>query len=105
MEAIYEDRAGVLWIGTAEGGLSRFDRETGDLHPLQTRPWRSFNSLSHNEVKAIYEDRQGELWIGTSIGGLNRFDREAGYFTHYQHDRATPNSLSQNSRLVDPRRP
>ena len=36
--AIYEDRAGVLWIGTRAGGLNKIDRETQSFASYQHDP-------------------------------------------------------------------
>jgi PAS domain S-box-containing protein len=63
VRAIYEDRAGNLWIGTYGGGLNRFsdgkfiayDKDVGSA-----------------PIWLLQEDRAGNLWIGTT-GGLIRF--------------------------------
>ena len=34
---IYQDRAGVLWLGTFEGVLSRFDVQDGNLREPHTK--------------------------------------------------------------------
>ncbi|MCP4289564.1 MAG: response regulator [Gammaproteobacteria bacterium] len=92
--AIYEDRAGVLWIGT-DGGLNQFDPETERFVHYRHHP-ADPQSLSHNSVRSICEDGSGTLWVGT-YGGLNRFDRATGHVIRYQHDPADPVSLSHNS--------
>ena len=107
VQSIYQDQAGVLWIGTA-GGLDRLDRESvpgagaGQFIHYRNDP-RDPHSLSNNNVTSIYEDRMGVLWIGTFGGGLNRFDpgstpgAGAERFIHYQNDPNDPHSLSNNN--------
>jgi len=94
--SIYEDRAGVLWIGTWYGGLNKFNRETGTFTRYQHDPTDP-QSLSSNIIRSIFEDRSGVLWLGTWGGGLNKFDRETGSFTRYQHDSTNPQSLSSDA--------
>ncbi len=96
VSAIYEDRFGMLWIGTQSGGLNRFDQETEQFIHYTYQPNQP-NSLSDNAVTAIAEDRFGLLWIGTQGGGLNQFDRETEQFIHYTHDPNHSNSLSHNA--------
>ncbi len=54
IESIYEDRSGVLWVGTQDGWLERYDRETDQFAHYQVS--------SH--VYAIHEDSDGMFWIG-----------------------------------------
>jgi ligand-binding sensor domain-containing protein len=85
--AIFDDRRGDLWVGTAGGGLQRLDRETGgfehfdlagDVVPLIADP--------------LVEDPGGELWVATD-GGLSRLDPATGHTTTYGDDRSDPGSL------------
>ncbi len=92
---IYEDRSGIIWIGTWGGGLNSYNCKTGQFSRYMNYP-ESKNSLSHNEVRAICEDRSGRLWVGTRGGGLDYLDREAGHFYHFKHEPRNPNSLSHN---------
>jgi signal transduction histidine kinase/ligand-binding sensor domain-containing protein len=71
IESLYEDRSGVLWVGTQDGWLERFDRGSGQFTHFQV--------ASH--VFAIYEDREGVVWIGSKDPGLLRFDRDTGETT------------------------
>ena len=95
--AIYEDRQGVLWVGTPEA-LNRIDRETG--HYTSYR--RTAGPAASTDVITIREDRSGNLWVGTYGHGLLRFDRRTGQFKTYQHNPADPYSLSNGfvSRLL-----
>jgi signal transduction histidine kinase/ligand-binding sensor domain-containing protein/DNA-binding response OmpR family regulator len=110
--SLYEDRSGVLWIGTYRGGLNKFDRETNTFSSYRHDPDNP-NSLSANSVMAIHEDRFGVLWVGTAEGGLNKLvlsssasepelkSKESGAnkatFVHFEHDPDNPNSLSNNA--------
>ncbi|RKZ74325.1 MAG: hypothetical protein DRR19_30200, partial [Candidatus Parabeggiatoa sp. nov. 1] len=95
--SVYEDRTGILWIGTFGGGLNKFDRRQNQfvhyLHSPQNQ-----DSLSNDKVRVIYEDKTGSLWIGTREG-LNKFDREQEKFVHYRNDPQNSDSLSEDSVL------
>ncbi len=93
VQAVCEDQAGRLWIGTAaglnileDGAAGRFTRYRPD--PLDP------HSLSEASITAIYEDRAGALWLATQGGGVNQYARAKDKFPRYQHDPLEPNSLS-----------
>ncbi len=102
VRALHEDRSGHLWIGTRNGGLNRYDRQTGTFTRYPHDPAVP-GSLAHNLVRAIHQDRAGTLWIGTGGGGLDRFEVDApesapgtATFTHFRHDPDDPASLSHD---------
>ncbi len=94
--SIFEDKSGNLWIGTAGGGLNKFEKEKDTFIHYKNNPIDP-NTLSDYRVRSIYEDRSGLLWIGTHAGGLNKFNRYGKKFVHYKMDPANLNSLSNNS--------
>ena len=67
VEDIYQDRQGLLWIATADGGVSRFDGTHFDTFGLT-------EGLPHLTVMAIAEDADGRLLLGTLGGGLAVYD-------------------------------
>ncbi len=78
--SIFEDRAGMLWLGGGGAGrLRRFDRRT-EQFTVYSHNARDPRSISNDEVWIVHEDRLGRLWIGTS-NGLNELDRARGTFT------------------------
>lgn len=64
IRCLLEDRAGVLWIGTAGGGLVRW--QDGQFTAITTK-----SGLSSDAVLCLAEDAAGPLWVGTA-SGLNR---------------------------------
>src|SRR5271165_5624462 len=63
--AMFRDRNGSLWIGTASRGLIHMHEGRTDRF---TRP----DGLSGNHVRTLFEDREGNVWVVTSEG-LDRF--------------------------------
>jgi len=62
------DAAGNKWIGTFEGGVSKFDGTT----------WTTYNTansgLASNMVNSIAIDAGGNKWFATQGGGVSKFD-------------------------------
>jgi ligand-binding sensor domain-containing protein/two-component sensor histidine kinase len=94
--SLYEDNSGLIWVGTAEGGIIKYDRERIKFKHYLHDPDNK-NSLSYNTVRSIYQDKTGLLWIGTLGGGLNKLEVKKNNFTHFLHQSNNPNSLSNNS--------
>jgi len=94
--SLYEDRSGMLWVGTDGSGLNRFDRETGKF-VLYQYDSDDPTSLGNNRISDIHEDSSGVLWIGTYGGGLNRFEPDSRTFVRYLHHPDEPRSLSNDT--------
>ena len=93
--SIYEDRSGIVWIGTNFGGISKYNPKKRKFAHYKSRPGKS-NSLNSNSILSVYEGHKGIIWLGTNGGGLNRFDRENNKFTHYISNPTDAKSLSNN---------
>ncbi|MEM1115725.1 MAG: two-component regulator propeller domain-containing protein [Bacteroidota bacterium] len=63
--------AGVLWLGTYDGGLNRMEVATGEVRRFTLQ-----DGLPDLSIKSILEDETGRLWLTTGTG-LVRFDPEA----------------------------
>jgi signal transduction histidine kinase/DNA-binding response OmpR family regulator/ligand-binding sensor domain-containing protein len=66
----YQDTAGTFWLGTAGGGLLRWDTKTGTKQLLSRK-----QGLLSNFVYAVYEDDYGHLWLPTNQG-IAQFDKQ-----------------------------
>ncbi|MGD2086422.1 MAG: two-component regulator propeller domain-containing protein [Candidatus Aminicenantes bacterium] len=97
--AIYQDPRdpqGILWIGTAGGGLNKFDRKKNQFTHYLARPGDA-NSLGSNMIFIISGSRTGVLWIGTVGEGVDKFDAKTERFTHYKHHPNQPDSFYNNN--------
>ena len=64
--------AGVVWVGTYDGGLNRLEVATG-----RVERWTRADGLPGLSVKSLLEDPHGRLWVGTDAG-LVRLDPATG---------------------------
>jgi len=102
INAIIEDRHGVVWVGTSRG-LFKLDQKSGKALHIRHDP-KDSASLSSDLVRTIYEDRNGDIWIGTGMeffndgdGGLNLLtDREMVKFKRWFSNPKDPASLVNN---------
>ncbi len=67
----HQDTEGVFWLGTAGGGLLRWDTKNGEKRLLSRN-----NGLLNNFVYAVYEDDYGHLWLPTNLG-IAQFDKQS----------------------------
>lgn len=92
IKSLYEDKTGNIWIGTAGGGLNKYNRSS-DTFQRYVSDKKDSLSISDNNVYSIFEDSRQNLWVGTFGGGLNLFNRITETFTHYRHS-SYRNSIS-----------
>ncbi|MFN8291197.1 MAG: two-component regulator propeller domain-containing protein [Chitinophagaceae bacterium] len=63
---ITDDKKGVIWIGTIDAGLWKYDGKT--LTNYTTK-----DGLVSNSILTVFCDKAGDLWIGTD-NGISRYD-------------------------------
>lgn len=68
VKILHEDQYGGIWAGTYNGGIQRFDPETGQVR-LFTHDPNNQASLGCNQVWSFTEDHQGRFWVGHLEGG------------------------------------
>lgn len=96
VRAIFEDRTGVLWVGSYAGGISKSKSLSGKVtHGLVgTNDGRR---LPDALVRAIWVDgKTGSAWIGTNAG-LAHLPRGADDYEVYEHRNDDPRSLGHDT--------
>lgn len=64
-----EDQTGELWVGSVNGGISRFNRKTDKFR----------HYLSGLNGICLYQDQEGAIWAGTSRG-LYHYNKDEDQF-------------------------
>ncbi|MBC7693975.1 MAG: SpoIIE family protein phosphatase [Burkholderiales bacterium] len=77
VKCIFEDKNGVIYLGSNGGGLSVYDKYTETF--VNLRSGLSANSLSNNIVNDIIEINNDELLISTA-NGINLFNKASKTF-------------------------
>ncbi len=90
------DGSTILWLGTAGGGLNRFNKLSGTFTHYKIDPL-DMEGYAYNDVPVVCEDRDGILWVGSDGGGLNIFDRETERFLPFKNDPGNIYSISSNN--------
>ena len=83
IRSLYEDSRGGIWVATAGGGLSRYEKSTGEFSEFRHDP-SDPNARSGGEVTVMFEDSRGSFWVGTRRG-LNRYNAAANSFTSFRY--------------------
>jgi ligand-binding sensor domain-containing protein/signal transduction histidine kinase len=92
--ALYEDRDGLIWIGSWTGGFSIHNPATQVVRLIRAHG-RDQTSLPASPVRALWIDHDGTLWMGVlEGGGLVHYDIERGVLQRWVHDSADPDSLA-----------
>ena len=74
--ALYEDREGGIWVGTANASVARFSAHPP---PFQRYRRREHDSFATDYVLFAYEDSRGTVWEGTK-GAINLIDLQTGRY-------------------------
>jgi signal transduction histidine kinase/ligand-binding sensor domain-containing protein/CheY-like chemotaxis protein len=88
VNAIHEDRNGMLWVATNHDGLLKFDRAHKTFVRYSTSPSGSLP----DSVETLFEDSEGNMWLG-GHAGVSRFETVPSPFVSYRHESHHPNSL------------
>ena len=91
--SIIQDNQGLLWFGTGENGIMRYDGRKVTLFEFDSS---NPNGLSHNDAGNLMLDRNGQIWIGTWGGGANLYQPKTGRFQHFINEPLRSDSLASN---------
>jgi signal transduction histidine kinase/ligand-binding sensor domain-containing protein len=78
VNSLYEDSSGIAWVGTWQGGLSKYDVKAGKIKSFTRN-----DGLPSNSIQGILpDDRNHSLWLST-FEGMSRLDLETLRFSNY----------------------
>ena len=78
INSFYEDSAGLVWVGTWQGGLSRFNVETGEI-----KTYKINDGLPSICIQGILPDEKNNaLWLST-FEGISRFSIAEEQFNNF----------------------
>lgn len=94
INCLYEDRSGVLWVGTNKGVsiLNTKQQFSTRINNILLQ-----NNIYENSVRAFLQDSDNDLWIGIDGNGLVQFDISENKMIRFICDKNNENSLLSNS--------
>ena len=94
INCLYEDRSGVLWVGTNKGVsiLNTKQQFSTRINNILLQ-----NNIYENSVRAFLQDSDNDLWIGIDGNGLVQFDISENKMIRFICDKSNENSLLSNS--------
>ena len=63
MYTMLDDKKGIIWLGTMDSGLLKFDQETGKVIRYRHHP-DDPDSLDDDRVISLGQDPEGNIWAG-----------------------------------------
>lgn len=83
--AIFEDKSGILWIGTFSDGLFAFNP-----NDFSYRQYTEADGLPGHTIFGVLQDNAGQLWLSTN-NGITKFDSRKNIFTNYNYSNGLKN--------------
>jgi signal transduction histidine kinase/ligand-binding sensor domain-containing protein len=78
INSFYQGTDGICWVGTWQGGLSRYNPETGEI-----KTYTASDGLPSMSIQGILADEANkELWLST-FEGLSRFSIDQEEFNNF----------------------
>ncbi len=81
VRSIFIDKNGIYWIGTYQGGISKYDKNLTFFNLRKSNPFDP-KGLTAPVVTSFSEDGNGDIYVGTDGGGINLYHRNTGLFDH-----------------------
>jgi signal transduction histidine kinase/ligand-binding sensor domain-containing protein len=78
INSVHEDDEGIVWVGTWEGGLCRYDPAAGTV-----KTYSLADGLASVSIQGILGDEENRiLWLST-FAGISSMDKRSGEFINY----------------------
>jgi signal transduction histidine kinase/ligand-binding sensor domain-containing protein len=83
---IREDKAGRVWLGTADDGVLIFDTENEDFYRLADMLGQPQRYAATQAAAMQYDSTDNLLWVNTEPNGLDKITLEASAIRSYHFD-------------------
>jgi len=93
--SLFEDREGLIWVGTNGGGINIFDPRSERFSHYSFATGKD-GTWAIDNIYCIYEDSRGDIWVG-SEGGLLKKKRDETAFLRYRRQDGDSESISSNA--------
>ncbi|MCW8999152.1 MAG: triple tyrosine motif-containing protein, partial [Kangiellaceae bacterium] len=87
-----ENKQGILFVGTFNGGLNQVDIETGKVGPVE----KNGELISEKRITSLLVDQQERIWLGSMSNGIDIFDSKLNKVKHFSAKTDKDSSLSAN---------
>ena len=77
---IIQETDNILWMATEDGGLHKFDKETGIFYKISDK------NICSDNIHSLQIDAENNLWIGTFWGGLTRYNLQTKQSKYFNTD-------------------
>ena len=84
------DSNGILWMGTLNDGLVKYDYQNRKVLKQYTYSPADPEGITNESIYSLMKDRQGNIWIGT-FNGVNRINPASEKFQLYQNAQGLDN--------------
>lgn len=98
INCMLEDDNHVLWIGTENAGLLRYNNAVDRFDYCTTREKNSDNIRYDYMILSIFQDKEQNIWVGTDKG-LSIFNPYRSYFKAVRHEEDNPLSIGKSEML------
>ena len=94
--SLFQDRSGIIWLGTNGGGLNKINPQKENLVLLNHNP-KNKTSLSQGKINSIYVDHNNHIWIAVYGSGIERYIPEENRIVKYSKNAEGKNHFPHNS--------
>ncbi|WP_158027244.1 hybrid sensor histidine kinase/response regulator [Labilibacter marinus] len=100
IRALFEDKDGLLWIGSDNDGMNTYNPTTGEIKNYSS----SIDNALHipgNDISSITGDLNGHIYIGSLKEGLCKLNKETGEVTRIHVPRYNKFQIPVKKLMID----
>ena len=99
VNVIYQDKSELIWIGTENNGLYKFN-PTSLIFKLYQRFANKKEVIKNLNVNGVTKDNEGNVWIGSKYNGVIKFNPLNQTFKNYKAETSKNSILNNKVRNV-----